>query len=94
LGPFDGYQIEDAAAKWSDFLGDDKRLGMVRSYVYLRARMLFDPPATSFALEAMKEQIHELEWRISVIRETEGWLSPVEEAASAGLTKPIDGGTP
>lgn len=69
LGPEEGFMIEDESAVWGDFLLDDKRLNNVKTYVYLRVRVLFDPPTTGFTLTAMREQIQELEWRLSVYRE-------------------------
>lgn len=76
VGPEAGYSIEDASPTWSDYLGDDLRLNNVKTYVYLRVRMLFDPPTTSYLLDAMKQQIQEQEWRINVTREND--LPPVE----------------
>ena len=52
---------------WSDFLGvDNTRLNMVRTYIYLKARMLFDPPTSSYVMTAYQEQCKELEWRLNV----------------------------
>lgn len=76
IGPAEGYAIEGADEEWSAFLGNDKLLNNVRTYVYLRVRILFDPPSTSFTLDAMKQQIQELEWRISVYREGKSWTDP------------------
>jgi hypothetical protein len=70
IGPLDGFAIEDTTQTWADFLDDVKPLNNVKSYVYLRTRMLFDPPTTSFLLESMKQQIDELGWRISTYRES------------------------
>ena len=75
VGPEAGFMIEDKTAVWSDFL-TDIRLNNVKTYMYLRVRMLFDPPSTSFHISAMKEQIQELEWRINVYREEESWVDP------------------
>lgn len=69
IGPEDGFSIEDKDAVWADFIGEDKRLNSVKTYTYLRVRMLFDPPTTSFLQDAMKQQIQELEWRLNVHRE-------------------------
>jgi len=69
IGPEEGFSIEDKDAVWADFLGEDKRLNSVKSYMYLRVRMLFDPPATSFVQDSMKKQIEEFEWRLNVHRE-------------------------
>ncbi|QKY79407.1 hypothetical protein SEA_AFLAC_15 [Gordonia phage Aflac] len=69
LGPEEGFMIEDESAEWGDLLEDDMRLNSVKSLVYLKVRLMFDPPSTSFALTAMQEQIRELEWRLNVYRE-------------------------
>lgn len=76
IGPDEGFSIEDDAALWSTFLDGDKRLNNVKSYMYLRVRMLFDPPTTSFTITAFSEQIKELEWRINAQREQEQWMEP------------------
>lgn len=70
IGPVDGFEIEDDTATWTEYLQGNSRLNCVKTYMYLRVRYLFDPPATSFLLTAMKEQMTELEWRISAERET------------------------
>lgn len=66
VGPAAGFMIEDDGPTWDDFLLNDPRLNNVKTYVYLRVRLLFDPPATSFAISAMQEQIKEFEWRLTV----------------------------
>lgn len=76
IGPDIGFAIEDSDSEWVDFFGDDPRLNSVKTYVYLRVRLLFDPPSTSFLLNAMKEQIQEIEWRLNVHREGESWMNP------------------
>lgn len=77
LGPQEGFQIEDDTTLWSAFLNSDNRLNNVKSYMYLRVRLLFDPPGTSFAISAMEKQIEELTWRINAQREDEQWTAPV-----------------
>lgn len=76
IGPVDGFMIEDSAATWNTFIGNDPRLNNIKTYVYLRVRLLFDPPSTSFVIDAMQTQIKELEWRINVQREGEAWTDP------------------
>jgi hypothetical protein len=76
IGPVNGFMIEDKIPTWDAFFGDDPRLNNIKTYVYLRVRMLFDPPQTGFHTEAMKEQIKELEWRLNVQREDEAWVDP------------------
>lgn len=76
IGPTEGFMIEDDAATWDSLIGDDHRLNAIKTYVYLRVRMLFDPPTTSFVIEAMEKQILELEWRLNVTREEDQWTDP------------------
>lgn len=72
IGPEQGFMIEDETAEWSEFLGAtlDNNLNPVKTYVHLRVRLLFDPPTTSYHINAIQEQIKELEWRLNVYRET------------------------
>lgn len=76
IGPDNGFAIEDATTTWDELLGDDLRLNSVKTYVYLRVRLLFDPPTTSYLINSMNEQIHELEFRLNVQREGESWTDP------------------
>lgn len=76
IGPVDGYQIEDDTATWDDFIGTDLILNAVKTYVYLRVRLLFDPPSTSYLIDSLDKQRLELEWRLSSYRETTGWTDP------------------
>lgn len=69
VGPVGGFFIEDTVAVWADLALPQNQLNMVRTYIFLKARALFDPPATSFAIEAMNKQIQEHEWRLNVFRE-------------------------
>lgn len=78
IGPENGFAIEDDSAVWADFIEDDPILNSVKTYVWLRVRMLFDTStATSFFITAMEKQIAELEWRLNAYRE--GLLHPVVE---------------
>lgn len=69
IGPDDGLVIEDASSEWDDLGLSPKQTSAVRTYVYLKVRMLFDPPTTSFLIEAMEKQIEEHEHRLSWSRE-------------------------
>ena len=90
VGPDEGFMIEDSSATWDAFIDGDPRLNWVKTYVYLRVRMLFDPPTTGYHVEAMKEQIKELEWRLNVQREDTEWVNPDPDTV---LDEPIlDGG--
>jgi len=92
IGPTTGFQISDNTATWDAFLGTDILLNNVKSYMYLRVRMLFDPPSTSFHIEAMNKQIQELEWRLNVQREATAWTDPDPAATYAESWTVIDGG--
>lgn len=76
IGPENGYAIGDAEDTWDDFLGNELRLNSVKTYVYLRVRLLFDPPTTSYLIDSMKAQVTELEWRLNVQREETSWVNP------------------
>lgn len=69
VGPDGGLSIEDASAVWDDLYIPDNQLNMVKTYIYLKARMLFDPPGTSFVINALEQQLREYEYRISEFRE-------------------------
>ncbi len=67
VGPSEGFYIEDANDTWADFVGYDNRLSLVKSYVYMKVRLLFDPPQSSAAIESMKQLIAEFEWRLNAV---------------------------
>lgn len=64
IGPSGGYSIAGDAETWQSFCGGYRNLEAVKSYVYLKVRLLFDPPTSQALIEAMKNQIAELEWRL------------------------------
>lgn len=76
LGLGQGVYVQDSTVMWQDIVDDEKLLGLIRTIVYLRVRMLFDPPATSYTQGAMNNQIDELEWRLNVWREDSDWVDP------------------
>ena len=64
VGPEDGFEIIDKEAVWNDFTNGDKKLNPVKSYVYMKVKLIFDPPLSSAVMEAMKQAISEAEWRL------------------------------
>lgn len=66
VGPSTGFSIEDDTDEWDDFVSDMSKLQFVKTYVYLKVKLLFDPPQSSAAIEALNRSINELEWRINV----------------------------
>jgi hypothetical protein len=69
--PEDGFYIESDADLWTDIPLDvtKSQLNLVKTYVYLKVRSLFDPPTTSYLIDATNNQIKEYEWRLNVSRE-------------------------
>lgn len=67
VGPSEGFLIEDNGAVWTDFISNSLKLELIKTYVYLKVKMMFDPPLSSAAIDAINKQISELEWRIMVI---------------------------
>lgn len=65
VGPAEGFTIMDEDAIWSDFIQDKKTIESVKSYMYLKVRLLFDPPLSSAVLDSMNRLISELEWRLN-----------------------------
>lgn len=66
VGPEEGFLIEDDSATWDDFIGDSNQLQAVKTYVYLKVKLLFDPPLSSSVIESINRIISELEWRLNV----------------------------
>lgn len=66
VGPSDGFIVSDEDATWKQFLGDSKDLEMAKTYVYMKVKMAFDPPSSSFVLNSMQEACKEYEWRLMV----------------------------
>lgn len=73
VGPSDGFSIEDADAVWDDFFAGYRQLHAAKTYVYLRVRLLFDPPANPRHIQAFEEQIDELEIRLKLETELGSW---------------------
>lgn len=66
VGPSEGFSIQDKTEIWTDFITSDKRLELVKTYVNLKVKLIFDPPLSSAVIEATNRMISELEWRILV----------------------------
>ena len=66
IGPSEGFAITSKDQTWNDFLQGRINIESVKSYVYLKVRLLFDPPSNSFLVEAIERQISEYEWRLNI----------------------------
>ena len=66
VGPESGFVVTDETQSWSSYVADNRILNMVKTYVTLKVKKIFDPPLTSSVLEAMDKEISQLEWRLNV----------------------------
>jgi hypothetical protein len=76
VGPSDGLVVADYTTLWSALLSSGPTLSLIKTYVYLKVRLVFDPPTTSYLIEAKERQFKELEYRISINREQTSWVAP------------------
>lgn len=70
VGPEDGFRITGIYETWSEFTSDKIDIESVRTYMYLRVRLLFDPPNSAAHIDSMTKQADKLEWRLAVAAET------------------------
>lgn len=68
VGPEEGFFIEDDTSDWEDFVDIESNMPLqaIKTYVYLKVKLLFDPPLSSSVIESMNRMIAELEWRLNV----------------------------
>lgn len=68
IGPETGFMVTNEMDTWNSFLGEwgVENLQAVKTYVYCKVKMIFDPPQSSTHLEALKSTVAELEWRLNV----------------------------
>lgn len=68
VGPAAGFSIQDSTSTWSDFISTTQTnpsvLEMAKTYIYLKVKLVFDPPTVGAVMEATKQQIAEYEWRL------------------------------
>lgn len=73
VGPEEGFYIEDDSAEWIEFVDTEMtaQFNAVKTYAYLKVKLLFDPPLSSSVVQSMNNMISELEWRLNVAAESE-----------------------
>lgn len=69
IGPEEGFSIVNKDAVWSDYITDSNKFESVKSYIYLKVKILFDPPASSVVMESMNRMATELECRLHMAAE-------------------------
>lgn len=70
VGPEEGFRIDNNTAVWKEYITDEANLDAVKTYIYLKVKQMFDPPLSSAVMEANKQLISELEWRLNVQAES------------------------
>ena len=80
VGPENGFVVTDETQSWSSYIADNYILNMVKTYVTLKVKKIFDPPLTSSVLEAMDKEISQLEWRLNVA------VDPIKPASTSKTT--------
>lgn len=80
VGPENGFVVTDETQSWSSYIADNYILNMVKTYVTLKVKKIFDPPLTSSVLEAMDKEISQLEWRLNVA------VDPVKPTSTSKTT--------
>lgn len=69
VGPEKCFTIEDDVVTWNDFIPEGFDIEMVKTYIYLKVKLVFDPPASSTVLQCMEKSISEMEWRLNTVVE-------------------------
>lgn len=83
VGPDEGFRITGTNETWAQFLGDRTDLELVKSDVFLRVKLIFDPPTNSFLVNAINDQIKENDWRIEVWHEPSNHIEPDPDPESS-----------
>ena len=71
VGPDSGFMITDDTSNWSDFIKEEAKLNLVKSYMFLKVKLLFDPPTSTAVLECYKPHISEYESSVTMVAENE-----------------------
>lgn len=71
VGPPKGFAITDEKSTWDEFVSDESKLQLVKSYMHLKVKLLFDPPLSSAVIASMEKMIAEAEWRLNAAAEME-----------------------
>jgi len=66
VGPKEGFRIVDEKETWVELVGNRDDIEIIKSCVFLRVKIIFDPPATSYLITNLKEQLEEYEWRLNI----------------------------
>ena len=70
IGPREGLRVTDVSTTWVSFVPDEPKWSLVKDYVYMKSRLLFDPPTNATILQSLKDGIAESEYRLKTESET------------------------
>lgn len=70
VGPADGFFIEDDSTTWADYIQNPRKWHAVKTYIYAKVRLIFDPPQNSAHIKCFENTIAEFEWRLNFEAET------------------------
>ena len=71
IGPSNGYIVTSNTQMWNDYIGSSLiNLEGVKNYIYLKTKLVFDPPTNSTTIQAINDSLKELEWRMQLAVET------------------------
>lgn len=65
VGTLEPFVVKSDQDVWSSFTKDSNKLEAVKLYIYIRTRLAFDPPSTSFVIDSLKKTADEIEWRLT-----------------------------
>lgn len=66
VGPGSGFMVTGKDETWDTYLAGRTDLESVKTYVFLKVKLMFDPTIHAYVTDAMERQIRELEWRLNV----------------------------
>lgn len=69
VGPEEGFMIEDDTTTWLDYIPDQAKFEAVKTYVYIKVKLVFDPPPSSAAIASLERMADKLEWRLCEMAE-------------------------
>ena len=70
VGPAEGFFIEDASSTWDEYIEDPFECNAVKTYMYAKVRLIFDPPQNSSHIKCLEQTVAEFEWRLKHEAET------------------------
>lgn len=70
VGPKDGFKITGPEETWEQFIGDNNLLEDVKTYIWIKVKLVFDPPQNASVIKSYEATAKEIEWRLNVAADT------------------------